>query len=109
MPINQRPIQDGDAPPEGDRRVIPFRPRTTQNPAKLPHSDTPTLPEDLSSYERNREPDDFSVTVPVEIQTGHGKVIRQLRTGSEPVPFSVPVTIANAKAVLDPTSSVLHR
>jgi aminopeptidase N len=54
-------------------------------------------------------PDDFSVTVPVEIQTGHGKVIRQLRTGSEPVPFSVPVTIANAKAVLDPTSSVLRR
>jgi aminopeptidase N len=54
-------------------------------------------------------PDDFSVTVPVEIQTGHGKVIRQLRTGSEPVPFSIPVTIANAKAVLDPGSSVLRR
>jgi hypothetical protein len=54
-------------------------------------------------------PDDFSVTVPVEIQTGRGKVIRQLRTGSEPVPFSIPVTIANAKAVLDPTSSVLRR
>ena len=30
-------------------------------------------------------PDDFSVTVPVEIQTGRGKVVRQIRTGSEPV------------------------
>jgi hypothetical protein len=54
-------------------------------------------------------PDDFSVTVPVEIQTGRGKVIRQLRTGSEPVPFSIPVVAANAKAVLDPGSSVLRR
>jgi hypothetical protein len=54
-------------------------------------------------------PDDFSVTVPVEIQTGSRKVVRQLRTGSEPVPFSVPVTVANAKAVLDPGSSVLRR
>jgi hypothetical protein len=54
-------------------------------------------------------PDDFSVTVPVEIQTGRGKVIRQVETGSEPAPFSVPVTAANAKAVLDPASSVLRR
>ena len=54
-------------------------------------------------------PDDFSVTVPVEIQTGKGKVIRQIRTGSEPVQFSVPVKVANAKAVLDPASSVLRR
>ena len=29
--------------------------------------------------------DDFSVTVPVEIQTGRGKVVQQVRTGSEPV------------------------
>ena len=54
-------------------------------------------------------PEEFSATVPVEIQTGRGKVVRQLRTGSEPVPFSIPVTIANAKAVLDPGSSVLRR
>jgi hypothetical protein len=54
-------------------------------------------------------PDDFSVTVPVEIQTGRGKVVLQLRTGDEPVPFSVPVVAANAKAVLDPSSSVLRR
>ena len=54
-------------------------------------------------------PEDFSVTVPIEIQTGKGKVIRQIRTSSDPVQFSVPVTIANAKAVLDPGSSVLRR
>lgn len=54
-------------------------------------------------------PNDFSVTVPVEIQTGRGKVIREIRTSSEPVSFSVPVIIANAKAALDPGSSVLRR
>jgi hypothetical protein len=53
--------------------------------------------------------DDFSVTVPVEIQTGKGKVVRQVRTGPEPVTFTAPVTLQNAKAVLDPGSSVLHR
>jgi Peptidase family M1 domain len=54
-------------------------------------------------------PDDFSVSVPIEIQTGKGKIVREVITGSEPVAFSVPVTIANAKAVLDPGSSVLRR
>jgi hypothetical protein len=54
-------------------------------------------------------PDDFTVAVPVEVQTGHGKVIRQVRTGSEPVAFSIPVTIPSAKAILDPGSSVLRR
>jgi hypothetical protein len=54
-------------------------------------------------------PEDFSVTVPIEIQTGKGKVVREIRTSSDPVPFSVPVTIANAKAVLDPGDSVLRR
>jgi aminopeptidase N len=54
-------------------------------------------------------PDDFSVTIPIEIQTGRGKVVQQLRTGGDPVPFSIPVAAANAKAVLDPSSSVLRR
>jgi hypothetical protein len=54
-------------------------------------------------------PDDFSVTVPVEIQTGRGKVVKQLETGSEPLEFSISVAAANAKAVLDPGSSVLRR
>jgi hypothetical protein len=54
-------------------------------------------------------PDDFSVSVPVEIQTGRGKVVREVQTGSDPVMFSVPVTAANAKAVLDPGISVLRR
>src|ERR1700689_4888943 len=54
-------------------------------------------------------PDDFSVTVPVEIQTGKGKVVRELETGSDPAAFSVAVTAAAAKAVLDPGMSVLRR
>jgi aminopeptidase N len=54
-------------------------------------------------------PDDFNVSVPVEIQTGRGKVVRQVETGSEPASFSIVVEAANAKAVLDPGSSVLRR
>jgi hypothetical protein len=54
-------------------------------------------------------PDDFSVSVPVEIQTGRGKVVRDLQTGPDPAAFSVPVTAATAKAVLDPGTSVLRR
>ena len=54
-------------------------------------------------------PDDFSVTVPVEIQTGRGKVVREIQTGPDPVLFSVPVLAATAKAALDPASSVLRR
>jgi hypothetical protein len=55
-------------------------------------------------------PDDFSVAVPVEIQTGRGKSVQILRTSSdEPVSFTVNVAAANAKAVLDPGWSVLRR
>jgi hypothetical protein len=54
-------------------------------------------------------PDDFSITIPVEIQTGRGKVVRELQTGADPVTFSVPVAASNAKAALDPASSVLRR
>jgi aminopeptidase N len=54
--------------------------------------------------------DDFSLTVPVEIQTGPGKrVVKLVETGSDPVTFSVPVAAANAKAVLDPAATVLRR
>lgn len=54
-------------------------------------------------------PDDFSVVAPVEIQTGRERVIRLVETGSEPATFSVPVTTANARAVLDPGNSVLRK
>jgi aminopeptidase N len=54
-------------------------------------------------------PDEFSVTVPVEIQTGRGKVVKFVRTSSEGTSFSTPVSIATAKAVLDPGSSILRR
>jgi hypothetical protein len=54
-------------------------------------------------------PDDFSVAVPIEIQTGKGKVVQQVRTADEPVAFSVNVASLNAKAVMDPGWSVLKR
>ena len=55
-------------------------------------------------------PDDFSVAVPVEVQTGRGKaVIQMVRTSSDPVTFTVSVAAPNAKAVLDPGWSVLRR
>jgi hypothetical protein len=55
-------------------------------------------------------PDDYSIAVPVEIQTGRGKPVVQLvRTGSDPVEFSVNVAAPNAKAVLDPAWTVLRR
>ena len=55
-------------------------------------------------------PDDFSVSVPIEIQSGRGKsLVRSVRTAAEPVSFSVTVAGPNAKAVLDPAWSVLRR
>jgi len=55
-------------------------------------------------------PDDFTVRVPIEIQSARGpaKTI-QVSTADDPAPFSVPVSSANAKAVLDPHWSVLRR
>jgi hypothetical protein len=54
--------------------------------------------------------EDFSIAVPVEIQTGRGKaVVQQVRTSSDPVPFTVSVSAANARAVLDPGMSVLRQ
>lgn len=54
-------------------------------------------------------PDGFSVMAPVEIQTGRGKVVREVLTGADAAAFSVPVYAANAKAMLDPGASVLRR
>lgn len=54
-------------------------------------------------------PDDFSILVPVEIQTAKGKSLRMVRTGSDPAPFTVDVPSSSAKAVLDPALSVLRR
>ena len=55
-------------------------------------------------------PDDFTVTVPVEIRMGTGKpVVRQIRTSGEPVKFTVEMPGLGAKAALDPGWSVLRR
>jgi hypothetical protein len=55
-------------------------------------------------------PDDYSIAIPVEIQTGRGKpVVQQVRTDSDPAEFTVNVAAPNAKAVLDPGWTVLRR
>ncbi|MDQ1470978.1 MAG: hypothetical protein QOJ99_2458 [Bryobacterales bacterium] len=55
-------------------------------------------------------PEDFSISVPVEVQTARGKtMVKMVWTSSDPVQFTVPVISPTAKAVLDPGLSVLHR
>ena len=55
-------------------------------------------------------PDDFSVAVPIEIQSGRGKpMVVQARTGDGAAAFQANVASAAAKAVLDPGWSVLRR
>jgi hypothetical protein len=46
-----------DPPGEGDRRVIPFRPRASTNTPK--REALAPEPKDLSDYEHSREPDDY--------------------------------------------------
>lgn len=55
-------------------------------------------------------PDDFSISVPIEIQTGRGavKTIR-VTTSSDPVSFTAPVSSPAAKAILDPHRTVLRK
>lgn len=54
-------------------------------------------------------PDDFSVSVPVEVQTAGSRIVKLLETGSDPASFTIPVRSPNARAVLDPAESVLRR
>ena len=55
-------------------------------------------------------PDDFTLSVPVEIQTPHGKTIVQMvHTSSDPAQFTVNVPGPASKAVLDPGWSVFRR
>lgn len=54
--------------------------------------------------------EDFSDVVPVEIQLGRGKSItRWIRTSSEPVSVSIPLTAAPLKVSLDPQGAMLKR
>jgi hypothetical protein len=55
-------------------------------------------------------PDDFTVTIPVEIRTGAGKpIVKMVRTSASAVKFTVEVPGAGAKATLDPGYSILRR
>jgi len=54
--------------------------------------------------------DDFSASVPIEIQfAGKKPVTHWLQSSSDPVSFSIPLRQAPAKVVLDPGGSVLRR
>jgi hypothetical protein len=53
---------------------------------------------------------DFTALAPVEIQPAHGPAItRWVHTSSDPVTFTVPLSQAPAKVVLDPHNAVLRR
>ena len=54
--------------------------------------------------------DDFTAAVPVEITVARGKTITQwVRSASDPVTFSVPVTAAPLKVALDPHYALLRK
>jgi hypothetical protein len=54
--------------------------------------------------------EDFSVPVPIEIQLGHGKTLtRWVRTANGAVTFSMALSQAPVKVLLDPGFSVLRR
>lgn len=54
--------------------------------------------------------DDFSVLAPVEIQTGRGQILTKwVRSGSEPVTFTVELKQPPLKVTLDPHDGVLRR
>jgi aminopeptidase N len=54
--------------------------------------------------------DDFTAYVPVEIEIAGGKpIIQWVRTSSEPASFTVVLSQAPGKVLLDPGNSVLRR
>ncbi|MBI3209363.1 MAG: hypothetical protein HYZ37_10760 [Candidatus Solibacter usitatus] len=54
--------------------------------------------------------DDFSVWVPVEIQTGRGKpLIEWVKTDKDPVKFTVKLAAPPVKVLLDPSNTTLTR
>jgi hypothetical protein len=54
--------------------------------------------------------DDFSIAVPVEIQVARGRTVTHwVRTGNEPVAFTMALTQAPLKVTLDPNHGILRR
>jgi hypothetical protein len=71
VPIKPYQIETDSAVPSDDRKVIPFRPRTSQRPANGPGlSVRPTGPDDLSAYETSTEPDDFRHRMIMNVAAG---------------------------------------
>jgi hypothetical protein len=62
----QQPRTDTNGAGDGDHRVIPFRPRTSAGAAPPSTSE----PNDLSAYERSREPDDYRHRMMMNVAAG---------------------------------------
>lgn len=52
---------------------------------------------------------DYSILVPVEVQARGRTITQWVQTGSSPAAFTVPVSAAPSKVLLDPRRSVLRR
>jgi hypothetical protein len=53
--------------------------------------------------------DDFSALVPVEIQTGKGRIVRWVSSGSTPATFTLSLTQMPVKVTMDPRHGVLRK
>jgi hypothetical protein len=51
--------------------------------------------------------DDFGAYVPVEVQTAKQRTVYWLSTGSDPTPFSIPLSTPPTRVALLPTSCLM--
>ena len=73
MATQRQPIEPHGSSQGDERKVIPFRPRASQQATKSPSQKSiqaPILPEDLSSYERDREVDDYRHRMIMNVAAG---------------------------------------
>ena len=70
MATKQRTVESSRTT-DGDRQVIPFRPRTSAGGLRDEQGSKPAFdPRDLSSYERTREPDDYRHRMMMNVAAG---------------------------------------
>ena len=64
----------------------------------------------VGTLEQSEVEEDFTALVPVEIQIARGRTITHwVQSGSAPVSFTVPVSQAPSKVLLDPKRAILRR
>jgi hypothetical protein len=59
------------------------------------------------SLSQRNVPDDFGAYVPVEVQTAKQRTVYWLSTGSDPTPFSIPLSTPPTRVALLPTSCLM--